>query len=68
MKKILFASLLVVSFAINAQDVKKDEIKKEVVRILDSINSVNKEKQAEKEKQDAKEKADKEKEKRSLVQ
>lgn len=38
MKKILFASLLFVSFATQAQDVKKDEIKKEVVRILDSIN------------------------------
>lgn len=61
MKKILFASLLIVSFATNAQDIKKDEIKKEVVRILDSINSVNKEKQAEKEKIVSKEKADKEK-------
>ena len=61
MKKILFASLLFVSFATQAQDVKKDEIKKEVVRILDSINSVNKEKQTEKEKQVAKEKVDKEK-------
>lgn len=61
MKKILFASLLFVSFATHAQDIKKDEIKKEVVRILDSINSVNKEKQSEKEKQVAKEKVDKEK-------
>ena len=61
MKKILFASLLFVSFATHAQDIKKDEIKKEVVRILDSINSVNKEKQTEKEKQVAKEKVDKEK-------
>ncbi|MES2573896.1 MAG: porin [Bacteroidota bacterium] len=62
MRKILFASLLVVSFTVNAQDVKKDEIKKEVVRILDSINSVNKTKQVEKEKQEKieKEKADKE--------
>ena len=61
MKKILFASLLFVSFATHAQDIKKDEIKKEVVRILDSINSVNKEKQTEKDKQVAKEKVDKEK-------
>lgn len=38
MKKILFASLLIVSFTVNAQDVKKDEIKREVIRILDSIN------------------------------
>lgn len=59
MKKFLFASLLVVSFAANAQDVKKDEIKKEVVRILDSINSINKEKQAEKEQQIEKEKVEK---------
>ena len=61
MKKILFASLLFVSFATHAQDIKKDEIKKEVVRILDSINSVNKEKLTEKEKQVSKEKVDKEK-------
>ena len=62
MKKFLFASLLAVSFTVNAQDVKKDEIKKEVVRILDSINSVNKTQQVEKEKQEKaeKEKADKE--------
>ena len=62
MKKFLFASLLAVSFTVNAQDVKKDEIKKEVVRILDSINSVNNTKQVEKEKQEKaeKEKADKE--------
>lgn len=61
MKKFLVASLLVVSFTVNAQDVKKDDIKKEVVRILDSINSVTKEKQTEKEKQEKldKEKADK---------
>lgn len=38
MKKFLFASLLVVSFAANAQDIKKDAVAKEVVRILDSIN------------------------------
>lgn len=61
MKKILFASLLVISFTVNAQDVKKDEIKKEVVRLLDSINAANKEKLSEKEKQVSKEKADKEK-------
>lgn len=61
MKKFLFASLLFLSFAGNAQDVKKDEFKKEVVRILDSINSINKEKQVEKEKIVSKEKADKEK-------
>lgn len=61
MKNILFASILFVSFAMTAQDVKKDEIKKEVVRILDSINSVNKEKLTEKEKQIVKEKIDNEK-------
>lgn len=59
MKKFLFASLLVVSFAANAQEVKKDEIKKEVVRVLDSINSINKEKQVEKEQQIEKEKVEK---------
>ena len=59
MKKILFASLLIVSFATQAQDLKKNEIQKEVVRILDSINSVNKEKQAENEKLVEKEKAEK---------
>ncbi|MBA4276561.1 porin [Flavobacterium sp.] len=49
MKKILFAGLFIVSSLLNAQDVKKDEISREVVRILDSIN---KEKQAEKAKTD----------------
>ncbi|PKB16327.1 porin [Flavobacterium sp. 5] len=44
MRKILFAILLVVSFVVNAQDTRKDEIKKEVIRVLDSINSANKEK------------------------
>ncbi|UQD55316.1 porin [Flavobacterium sp. K5-23] len=42
MKKIIFSTitlLLLVSLA-NAQEVKKDEITKEVVRILDSINKV----------------------------
>jgi len=60
MRRILFASLLVVSFVANAQDkdANKNEIKREVVRILDSINSVNKEKQAEKDKE--KEEKDKE--------
>jgi hypothetical protein len=54
MRKILFASLLIVSFAINAQDkdARNAEIKREVVRLLDSINSVNKEKQVEKEKEE----------------
>jgi len=61
MNKFLFASVLLFSFVSNAQDVKKDEIKKEVVRILDSINSVNKGKLAEKEKQIEKEKLAKEK-------
>ena len=51
MRKILFASLSIVSFAINAQDkdTRNAEIKKEVVRVLDSINSANKEKEHEKE-------------------
>ncbi|WP_396170893.1 porin [Flavobacterium sp.] len=61
MKKFLFASLLFVSFATKAQDVKKEDIKKEVVRLMDSINAVNKEKQAEKDKLVTIEKADKEK-------
>ena len=38
MKKILFAGLLFISFAVNAQDVNKDAVKKEVIRVLDSIN------------------------------
>lgn len=50
MKRILITGLLVFSSLMNAQDVKKDEIKKEVVRILDSINSANKEKPKETEK------------------
>jgi hypothetical protein len=49
MKKILFAGLLIVSSLLNAQDIKKEEISREVVRVLDSIN---KEKKAEKEKAD----------------
>ncbi|WP_115811067.1 porin [Flavobacterium aquicola] len=54
MKKILFASLLIVSFSINAQDKDKRnaEIQREVIRVLDSINSANKVKQAEKEKEE----------------
>ena len=67
MKKIIVAFLLLGAFVATAQEVKKDEIKKEVVRILDSINSVNKEKQVEKEKQVAKEKVDKEKDVESMV-
>lgn len=50
MKRFLFTGLLLVSSLMNAQDVKKDEIKKEVVRILDSINSANKQKLSEQEK------------------
>ena len=46
MTKILFAGLLIVSSFLHAQDIKKDEISKEVVRILDSINKI---KQADKE-------------------
>lgn len=38
MKKILFASLVMLSYVTNAQDVKKDEIAKEVVRVMDSVN------------------------------
>jgi hypothetical protein len=49
MKKILFAGLLIVSSLLNAQNIKKDEISREVVRVLDSINTV---KQAEKAKAD----------------
>lgn len=49
MKKILFAGLLIVSSFLHAQDIKKDEISKEVVRILDSINKI---KQADKDKAD----------------
>jgi hypothetical protein len=59
MKKVILASLLVVSFATQAQDVKKSEIQKEVVRILDSINTANKDKQVEKDKVVEKEKAEK---------
>jgi hypothetical protein len=49
MKKILFAGLLIVSSLLNAQDIKKVEISKEVFRVLDSINKV---KDAEKTKAD----------------
>lgn len=59
MKKITLAFLLLSAFVAQAQEIKNDEIKKEVVRILDSINSVNKLKQTENEKQLATEKADK---------
>jgi hypothetical protein len=59
--KILFAFLFLFSFTTKAQDVKKEDIKKEVVRLMDSINAVNKEKQLEKDKIVTKEKADKEK-------
>ena len=38
MKKFLFAGLLAISFVAHAQDIKKDAVTKEVVRILDSIN------------------------------
>jgi len=38
MKKFLFAGLLAISFVAHAQDIKKDAVAKEVVRILDSIN------------------------------
>lgn len=40
MKKFLLAGLIAVSCIANAQDVKKDAVTKEVVRILDSINKV----------------------------
>lgn len=49
MKKILAAGLLIVSSLLHAQDIKKDEISREVFRVLDSINKV---KQAEKDKAD----------------
>lgn len=49
MKKILFAGLLIFSSLLNAQDIKKDEISREVARVFDSINKV---KQAEKAKAD----------------
>ncbi|HSD07217.1 porin [Flavobacterium sp.] len=61
MKKILFAGLLTMSFVANAQIGNKDEIKKEVVRIMDSINTANKAKQLESDKV-AQEKEEKEKE------
>lgn len=38
MKKFLFATVFVFSFATNAQNVQKEEVKREVIRILDSIN------------------------------
>jgi hypothetical protein len=60
MRKILFAILLLVSFVANAQDVNKDAIKKEVVRVLDSINTANREKELQEEKLQATEKAKKE--------
>lgn len=50
MKKFTLAFLFLFSIIANAQTVKNDEIKKEVVRVLDSINSINKAKLADKEK------------------
>lgn len=53
MKKLLVACLLLISTLVNAQDdkkneeIKKAEIKKEVIRILDSINTVNQSKKTE---------------------
>ncbi|MGQ7946210.1 porin [Flavobacterium sp. WC2509] len=59
MRKILFASLLLgVSFIANAQDVNKDAVKKEVIRVLDSINKA---KEIDSKKVVAKEETDKEK-------
>jgi hypothetical protein len=52
MKNFTLAFLFLISIIANAQSVKSDEIKKEVVRVLDSINNVNKVKQTEKEKAD----------------
>lgn len=40
MKKFLFASLVMVTCMVNAQDINKDAVAKEVVRVLDSINKV----------------------------
>lgn len=40
MKKLLFASLVMVTCMVNAQDINKDAVAKEVVRVLDSINKV----------------------------
>ena len=40
MKKYLFTGLLFVSFLMNAQEVDKVAVAKEVVRVLDSINKV----------------------------
>lgn len=55
------AVLLLSAIVTKGQEVKKDKIKIEVLRVLDSINFINKEKNAEKEKQVAKDKIDKEK-------
>ncbi len=40
MKRFLFASLVMVTCMVNAQDINKDAVAKEVVRVLDSINKV----------------------------
>jgi hypothetical protein len=50
MKKIMLAFLLFSALIAKSQEAKKGEIQKEVVRILDSINSINKEKSVEIEK------------------
>jgi hypothetical protein len=60
MKRFLFAILVMVSFVMNGQNLSKEEVKKEVVRVLDSINSANKEKLAEEVKLEAIEKAENE--------
>jgi hypothetical protein len=59
MKKIMLAFLLFSALTAKSQEAKKGVIQKEVVRILDSINSINKEKSVEIEKAE-KVKADKE--------
>ena len=51
MRKLLFICLFI-PFLNNAQESNKSEIKKEVVRILDSISLINKVKQTEKTKSD----------------
>jgi hypothetical protein len=61
MRKILFACILITSIVTHAQDLKKEEIKKEVVRLMDSISKVNNESLIAKEKQISKDKAEKDK-------
>lgn len=52
MKKILFATLILVSFVTNAQEVNKDQITKAVMHVLDSVNKAKTEEEKSKPKKE----------------